>query len=281
MRQLPLSLMAGSVALVLCALAKRNPEGCRAWQLCASREVGRRICVVAGRQADMKKKLLVAPMLVLATFSCLAADLPDPALTPGAVNPHVTQANIGSTVCVKGWTKTVRPPAFYTNRLKKLQIRQYGYSDTDPRDYEEDHLVPLSVGGNPTDPRNLWPEPRNSEWNADRKSGVRARPSHPHWHRVARDWCAGAGVAYFFKQWGAWRPRDDLHGEPRDGLPVRGAKTGASAFLRVDGHWGNLDECSNGQAQALDRMGKKTAGRVLDGRLYDACPEVQHEFHDQ
>jgi hypothetical protein len=157
------------VALVLCALAKRNPEGCRAWQLCASREVGRRICVVAGRQADMKKKLLVAPMLVLATFSCLAADLPDPALTPGAINPHVTQANIGSTVCVKGWTKTVRPPAFYTNRLKKLQIRQYGYSDTDPRDYEEDHLVPLSVGGNPTDPRNLWPEPRNSEWNADRK----------------------------------------------------------------------------------------------------------------
>jgi hypothetical protein len=31
------------------------------------------------------------------------------------------------------------------------------------------HLIPLSVGGNPTDIRNLWPEPRHSEWGADRK----------------------------------------------------------------------------------------------------------------
>jgi len=117
----------------------------------------------------MIMKLLVAPMVALATFSCLAADLPDPVLTPGAINADVTQANIGSTVCVRGWTKTVRPPAFYTNRLKKLQIRQYGYEDADPRDYEEDHLIPLGAGGNPTDPRNLWPEPRKSEWNASRK----------------------------------------------------------------------------------------------------------------
>jgi hypothetical protein len=117
----------------------------------------------------VKKKSLVALALLLATFACFAADLPDPGLTPGAINPDVTQANIGGTVCVNGWTRTVRPPAFYTNRLKKYQIRQYGYADTDPRDYEEDHLIPLSVGGSSTDPRNLWPEPRKSEWNAERK----------------------------------------------------------------------------------------------------------------
>ncbi|MFM0265618.1 hypothetical protein [Paraburkholderia sediminicola] len=115
------------------------------------------------------KKLIVAPLLLTTVSACIAADLPNVALTPGAINPDVTQANIGSTVCVKGWTKTVRPPASYTNQLKRFQIRQYGYADTDPRDYEEDHLIPLSVGGSPTDPRNLWPEPRNSEWNADRK----------------------------------------------------------------------------------------------------------------
>ncbi|CAE6842793.1 hypothetical protein R75461_07101 [Paraburkholderia nemoris] len=120
----------------------------------------------------MKKNLLVVSLLAMSTVRCLAADLPDPALTPGIVNPDVTQENIGSTVCVKGWTKTVRPPAFYTNRLKKFQIRQYGYADTDPRDYEEDHLIPLSLGGNPTDPRNLWPELRISEWNADRKDDL-------------------------------------------------------------------------------------------------------------
>lgn len=117
----------------------------------------------------MKGISVVAAMLLLATFSCFAADLPDPALTPGAVNPDVTQANIRNTVCVKGWTKTVRPPASYTNRLKKRQLRQLGYVDSNPRVFEEDHLIPLSLGGHPTDARNLWPQPRESEWGADRK----------------------------------------------------------------------------------------------------------------
>jgi hypothetical protein len=46
--------------------------------------------------------------------------------------------------------------------LKVQQIREYGYTDTIPRDYEEDHLIPLELGGSPTDPRNLWPEPFES-----------------------------------------------------------------------------------------------------------------------
>jgi len=117
----------------------------------------------------MTTKLIVVPMLLLATASCFASDLPDPSLTPGAINPDVTQENIHSTVCVKGWTKTVRPPVYYTNKLKKYQIREYSYSNTNPRDYEEDHLIPLGAGGNPTDVRNLWPQPRLSEWNAERK----------------------------------------------------------------------------------------------------------------
>jgi hypothetical protein len=74
--------------------------------------------------------------VMMSAINCFAAGLPDPALTPGAINPDVTQMNISRTVCVRGWTKTVRPPAFYTNRLKNLQIRQYGYADTNPRDYE-------------------------------------------------------------------------------------------------------------------------------------------------
>jgi hypothetical protein len=109
--------------------------------------------------------LLAAALPALA----LAGDLPDPRLTPGAINPDVTQENIGATVCVKGYTKTIRPPANYTNRLKKEQIRQYRYADTNPKDYEEDHLIALSIGGAPNDPRNLWPQPRNSEWGADKK----------------------------------------------------------------------------------------------------------------
>ena len=84
---------------------------------------------------------------------------PDPALTPGALNPAVTQTTIGSTICVSGWTTTVRPSSSFTTALKIKQIVQYGYSDTQTSAYEEDHLISLELGGAPADARNLWPEP--------------------------------------------------------------------------------------------------------------------------
>jgi hypothetical protein len=86
--------------------------------------------------------------------------LPDRSCQPGATYSAVTQGTIGSTICVSGWTATVRPPTSYTNALKVTQIAQYGYSDTSTADYEEDHLIPLELGGNPTSAQNLWPEPR-------------------------------------------------------------------------------------------------------------------------
>jgi hypothetical protein len=105
-----------------------------------------------------------------------ARSLPDPELTPGAINPAVTEATVDTTICVRGWTRTVRPPAGYTEELKRRQIREYGYSDRRLRSYEEDHLIPLDLGGSPDDPRNLWPEPRQAAdgWNADRKDELEA-----------------------------------------------------------------------------------------------------------
>ena len=82
----------------------------------------------------------------------------DPVRTPGALNPDVTQTAIRRTICVRGWTKTVRPPVTYTNALKVKQMRDYGETG-DPSDYQEDHLISLELGGAPTDSRNLWPEP--------------------------------------------------------------------------------------------------------------------------
>jgi hypothetical protein len=83
--------------------------------------------------------------------SCKSIDgVPDSACTP---------ANIKATLCVAGYTKTVRPPTTYTNALKAQHVREYGCTDTNPKDYEEDHFIPLELGGNPTDPANLWPEP--------------------------------------------------------------------------------------------------------------------------
>ena len=78
--------------------------------------------------------------------------------TPGALNPAVTQATIGETICVRGWTRTIRPPTSYTNELKARHLREYGLSGP-LADFQEDHLISLELGGHPTDPRNLWPEP--------------------------------------------------------------------------------------------------------------------------
>ena len=98
--------------------------------------------------------------------------LPDPICTPGVADPRVTQANILTTICVSGYTTKVRPSTAYTDALKVEHIKAYGYTDTNLADYEEDHLIPLEIGGHPTDPKNLWPEPRSGTYPATMKDGV-------------------------------------------------------------------------------------------------------------
>ncbi len=84
--------------------------------------------------------------------------LHDANCTPGVINPDVNQANINQTICVKGYTKTIRPTATYTNQLKQQQMQAYGFTDSITM-HEEDHLISLELGGSPSDPKNLWPEP--------------------------------------------------------------------------------------------------------------------------
>lgn len=96
--------------------------------------------------------------------------LPDANCTPGAANPDITQSNIYQTICNSSWsTKSIRPPTSYTDNLKVEQLQDYGSSDQNTKDFEEDHLIPLEVGGNPTDPKNLWPEPRIGHPNSSDK----------------------------------------------------------------------------------------------------------------
>jgi hypothetical protein len=92
--------------------------------------------------------------------------LPDPAITPGALNPMVRQATIRKTICKSGWTRTIRPPVAYTNALKMQQ--QVLYEETGPpSEYEEDHFIPLELGGAPKNPKNLWPEPHSQSRKSD------------------------------------------------------------------------------------------------------------------
>lgn len=95
------------------------------------------------------------------TINAAGAVLPDRRRTPGAFNPAVTQSTIYQTICVSGWTSTVRPSSDYTTALKEGQLASgYAYHhDAEPGNYEEDHLVSLELGGSPTSELNLWPEP--------------------------------------------------------------------------------------------------------------------------
>jgi len=120
-------------------------------------------------QTQIVQALMLFFAAVIVAPSAWGGGLPNPMRTPGATNPAVTQANIQQTICVPGYSRSIRPPEDYTERLKRAQIRAYGYRDRYLRDYEEDHLIPLSIGGSPTDPRNLWPEPRHGRWNARKK----------------------------------------------------------------------------------------------------------------
>jgi hypothetical protein len=83
---------------------------------------------------------------------------PDLRCTPGARNPAVKQSTIDMTICVKGYSATVRPPSSITHTEKIASMAAYGDSSASSH-YEYDHLVSLELGGAPNDPRNLWPEP--------------------------------------------------------------------------------------------------------------------------
>jgi hypothetical protein len=98
--------------------------------------------------------------------SCHIANggLPDAKCTPGAINPSVTQNNIKNTICVSGYTKAIRPPVSYTTPLKIKLMKSYGFTDS-RSNYELDHLIPLEVGGHPTDVKNLFPEPGYGQYN--------------------------------------------------------------------------------------------------------------------
>jgi hypothetical protein len=102
--------------------------------------------------------LVVVALLLRVGHGHRAGVVADPVRTPGVVSPAVTQENIRSTICKSGWTATVRPPVDYTNALKRRQMRAYGEAGPTSA-YQEDHLISLELGGDPTDARNLWPEP--------------------------------------------------------------------------------------------------------------------------
>ena len=103
-----------------------------------------------------------APTATTAPPAATPAPTQTPALAPasdtegpGALNPAVTQQTIHSTICISGWTGTVRPPESYTYAIKKEQLAARGIYSV--RGYQEDHVIALELGGAPWALANLRP----------------------------------------------------------------------------------------------------------------------------
>lgn len=100
------------------------------------------------------------------------------------------------------------------------------------------------------------------------ESGPAARPMHPEWARSLRDQCIAAGAPYFFKQWGAWTPGENVERQT-------GSITTADWFA---GRWlFNSENLATEGGHRDDeptvyRVDKKAAGRLLDGRTWDEYP---------
>lgn len=93
---------------------------------------------------------------------------------PGVPNPAVTQDNIKSTVCVSGWTKTVRPNDSYTGAIKVRLFQELHLTGT-VSDYELDHEMSIEDGGSPDSLNNLWMQPYAGIYGARVKDRVETK----------------------------------------------------------------------------------------------------------
>jgi hypothetical protein len=162
-------------------------------------------------------------------YTFVGADpLPDRGCTPGAINPEVTQANIGSTICRSGYTESIRPPKSVTEVEKRASARAYDYSGTF-RTAEYDHLIPLELGGDPNASSNLWVEPNDrpdATSTANTKDILEDRlntlvcsgvvPLGEAQQAIASNW-----VAAYAKYVGAQVPSSTQPATPTTGAPVQ------------------------------------------------------------
>lgn len=154
--------------------------------------------------------------------------------------------------------------------MTKITLRHFGGMPTDLSQRLGDYVQPLQ--GNFTD------SPRIDWVIVGGESGPGARPMHPDWARSIRNQCAAAGVPFHFKQWGEW-------------LPWQLEETGGWGWLSQKGAWaagrelhlrrrnGKMpkpwsDELQHGFGREClhQRVGKRAAGRLLDGVTHDGMP---------
>lgn len=108
------------------------------------------------------------------------------------------------------------------------------------------------------------------------ESGPKARPMHPQWARCIRDMCVSAGVPFFFKQWGEWLSHHDWRDDLKDDNDVE-TRFDTMAFYNDQWEEASTSGLDNNDSYPFDtefmgRVGKKLAGKMLDGRVWDQTP---------
>lgn len=114
------------------------------------------------------------------------------------------------------------------------------------------------------------------------ESGPGARPMHPEWARSLRDQCVSAGVPFFFKQWGEWSPRAKICGAGQDFQSIDPSCKRWPHTIRLGEHGRDTrftENCGEdaGNEVYVQRVGKKQAGRLLDGREWNEYPHQQEK----
>jgi protein gp37 len=123
------------------------------------------------------------------------------------------------------------------------------------------------------DPAGSPPRPHIDWVVAGGESGAGARPMHPDWARSLRDQCAAAGLPFFFKQWGEWRPPVD--GESYDTSKGNAQRVPCFIVDRASGCVRCFENDAFEAGEVMRRIGKRSAGRLLDGVEHNAYPVVQ------
>ena len=91
------------------------------------------------------------------------------------LNPDVRPDTIDQTICVPGYSSSVRPSTTYTNGVKTKLLRKSGTDAANASEYELDHVIPLAVGGHPRNPKNLTLQPWDGEDGAKKKDRLERR----------------------------------------------------------------------------------------------------------
>ncbi|TGE35910.1 phage Gp37/Gp68 family protein [Desulfosporosinus fructosivorans] len=146
------------------------------------------------------------------------------------------------------------------SRYLKWPICKHWGQDGNPRDYGKYHWEKQALVGEGWTGLDLVI--------TGGESGPKARPMHPDWVRSLRDQCQTAGTKFFFKQWGEWikLPFKALGGSGAIGCWSPGRSFSSGEACNESVYPGTIN---------MKRVGKKVAGRLIDGRTWDELPEVQ------